>query len=439
MKFKHSLFKMVSLSCLLVLGSNYACASELEHGNPAEVKTPLSGNLGLSENGGYDPNPPSDLNKKTEINNSYLGISYIPKTFDFGTTKLTDNVQEQTVETKNGEKTYNVGVKDKRREDTQQWSLNVKHNLSIDNGYRGVTLTVPINGEVKRNINDGKSPFQENELTDQVKKYDQDEVQKAEVDKINVTSTDNTIMHTTGGQFVNGVYDLELGNVTLNIPDASKVPAQTINGTVEWTLSNTPMKQSYLTQDIRNLFKDGNCKELKNTITSENVKAAKQSIQTIKDEKQKAYNESYFKDYVEEQFVEWYGRGIYYKGSGDISVARVNFYKNSTNNKVELYMHNLEWYTPHSYWDGKDYMVVTVKRGTQILLDEHIKGDDHLIETKSVELQPGDIIEIFHAEGKGSRLSVYPTEYKNGGVENQKGFTIKYKVDDNLDLQTLSQ
>lgn len=437
MKFKHSLLKIVSLSCLLVLGSNYVVAAEMNSGDPCEAQTPVSGDLGLSEDGGYDPNPPSDLNEKTGITNSYLGISYIPQTFDFGSSKLIDDVKEQKVSTTKGEKTYNVGVKDKRRQDNQQWSLNVKHTMSIDNGYRGVSLTVPINGDVKRNINDGVSDFQKSDLTEQVKKYDKDEVKKAEVDKINVTSTDNTIMHTTGGQFVNGVYDLELGDVTLNIPDASRVPAQEINGTVEWTLSNTPMKQSYLTQQIRSLFKDGNCKELKTTITSDDVKAAQASIDSVVDEEQKAYNESYFKEYVEDQFIEWYGKGIYYQGTGDISVARVNFYKNSTNNKVEMYVHNLEWYTPHSYWGGKDYMAITVKRGNQVLLDEHIKGDDHLIDTKTVELQPGDIIEIFHAEGKGNRLSVYPSQYKKGGMTNGNERTLKYRINSNLGLDIL--
>ena len=100
--------------------------------NPSEATTPLQGNLGLSENGGYDPNPPSDLNEKTGIKNSYFGISYVPRTFDFGITKLQDSIKEQTITTtnKNG-KTFNVGVKDKRREDTQTWSLNVRHSINV--------------------------------------------------------------------------------------------------------------------------------------------------------------------------------------------------------------------------------------------------------------------------------------------------------------------
>lgn len=438
MKFKHSLLKLVSLSCLLVLGSNYAVAAEINLANPSEAETPVSGELGLSVNGGYDPNPPSDLNKKTGISGSYFGISYIPSTFDFGETKLLDSVQMQKIAVKKDKsKTFNIGVKDKRREDTNKWSLNVKHDLNIKNGYQGVTLTIPTNSEVRRNMNNGDIGFQNSDLTDQVKKNKQNEVNK--VNEVTLSSEDQTIMYNNGGQFVNGVYDLELGDITLNIPDASRVPAQTISGNVEWTLTNTPMKQSYLTQEIRNLFKDGNCKELKTTITSDHVKAAKASIDHIDNEKQKQYNTSYFNEYVEKQFFEWYGKGITYDGAGDISVARVNLYKNSTNNKLEMYMHNFEWYTPHTSWNGKDYMVVTVKRGNQVVLDEHIKGDDHEIYTKSVELQPGDNIEIFHAEGSGHRLRVYPSEYKTGGMTNGNERTLKYKVNDSLGLDVLTE
>ncbi|STD22022.1 WxL domain-containing protein [Enterococcus mundtii] len=432
MKFKRSLLKMVSLSCLLVLGSNYTLATEIDSANPSEAKTPVSGELGLSANGGCDPNPPSDLNIKTEINNSYLGISYIPATFDFGATKLIDNVQKQTVSTKKENKTFNVGVKDKRRQDTQHWSLNVKHNMSINNGYQGVSLTVPINQDIKRNMNDGVSDFQSNELTDQIKKYGSDEVKKAEESTINITTQENTIMHTTGGQFVNGVYDLELGDVTLNIPDASRIPAQTIDGTVEWTLSNTPMKQSYLTEKIRNLFKDGNCKELKTTITSEQVEAAKQSIESIEDEKQKTYNQEYFEKYVEGHFIEWCGRGIY-----SIDFAKLCYFKNATNSSAEV-LFKKEKNKPNYCFGRQEYMRVTIQRGDDLILDEHIEGNDTTpLSTTSAVVQPGDTIEIYHVEGKNDRLGVYPSQYKTGGTTEGNRRTLKYQVTDSLDLKAM--
>lgn len=275
MKISKAVLKAITLSSVLVLGGTYASAAEQNQANPSEATTPLQGNLGLSENGGYDPNPPSDLDEKTGIKNSYFGISYVPRTFDFGITKLQDSIKEQTITTtnKNG-KTFNVGVKDKRREDTQTWSLNVRHSINVDNGYQGVELKVPLVGDVKRNMNDGDTPFEADDLTEQVKKNNQNEVNKSENEHLMVTSEDQTIMYTNGGQFVNGVYDLQLGDVGLQIPDPSRVPDQTFKGNVTWTLTNTPMKQHYLTKEIRNLFKDGNCTTLKTDIRCQDVEAA---------------------------------------------------------------------------------------------------------------------------------------------------------------------
>lgn len=66
MKISKAVLKAITLSSVLVLGGTYASAAEQNQANPSEATTPLQGNLGLSENGGYDPNPPSDLNEKQE-------------------------------------------------------------------------------------------------------------------------------------------------------------------------------------------------------------------------------------------------------------------------------------------------------------------------------------------------------------------------------------
>ncbi|MBO6359124.1 hypothetical protein EY693_15585 [Enterococcus casseliflavus] len=436
MKHRNAVLKLITLSSLLLLGAPNSFAVENNQPDPSEATTPLHGNLDLSVDGGYDPNPPSDLNKKTGIKNSYFGISYVPETFDFGTTKLIDAVKEQRITTtKDNEKTFNVGVKDKRRQDDQNWSLNVKHTININNGYQGIELTLPLEAEVKRNMNDGLSQFQSGDLTDQIKKYGKEEVSKAELKTLTISSEDNSIMHTTGGQFVNGVYDLSLGNVTMNIPDASRVPEQTINGSVMWTLTNTPMKQKYLTEEIRSLFKDGNCKELKTWISSTQIKAAKESISKIQDEQQKKYNEDYFTKYVEKNFVEWFARGLRYYEK-DISVASVKIFKNADSTRAGLFFEDLEWNAPHTSWSGKDYFSLILQRDNQIILNEHIKGDSHNQYKKSVELKPGDILEIYHAEGKGQRLSVYPEKYKS---TNGRSITLRYIINDQFELESINQ
>lgn len=438
MKISKAVLKAITLSSVLVLGGTYASAAEQNQANSSEATTPLQGNLDLSANGGYDPNPPSDLNKKTDIQNSYFGISYVPKTFDFGSTKLQDSIKEQTITTtnKNG-KTFNVGVKDKRREDTQTWSLNVRHSISVDNGYQGVELKVPLEGQIKRNMNDGITPFEEEDLIGQVQKNDQNEVNKAENDQLMITSEDKAIMYANGGQFVNGVYDIELGDVSLQIPDPSRVSEKTLSGNVTWTLTNTPMKQHYLTEEIRNLFKDGNCKELKTSIDMNQVQAAEESINKIDNEDQKEYNRDYFDKNVKENFVEWYARGAVYKGKGDIPVASIKILKNSSHTRAGLFFKDLEKYKPHSGWKGRDYVKVILTRDGEPILDEHIKGDSQNQYNKQVEIKPGDILEIDHAEGKNQRLTAYPENYKVGSSSG-RGMTLKFKINSEFKLETMT-
>lgn len=67
MRVSKAVLKAITLSSVLVLGGTYASAVEQNQAKPNEVTTPLQGNLDLSENGGDDPNPPSDLNKKSEM------------------------------------------------------------------------------------------------------------------------------------------------------------------------------------------------------------------------------------------------------------------------------------------------------------------------------------------------------------------------------------
>lgn len=439
MKISKAVLKAITLSSVLVLGGTYASAAEQNQANPSEATTPLQGNLGLSENGGYDPNPPSDLNEKTDIHDSYFGISYVPETFDFGTTKLHDSVNEQTITTtnKNG-KTFNVGVKDKRRVDTQTWSLNVRHSINVDNGYQGVELKVPLVGDVKRNMNDGDTPFEADDLTEQVKKNNQNEVNKSENEHLMVTSEDQTIMYTNGGQFVNGVYDLELGDVSLQIPDPSRVPDQTFKGNVTWTLANTPMKQHYLTSEIRNLFKDGNCTTLKTDIRCSDVEAAKNSIETVQNTEQKEYNKSYFEKYVAPCFIEWDFYGNYNFGT-DIYVGNAKYFKLADNSRAGIFFDKSTTRKPHDGdgWRNQEYIRFSVKRENTQILGRSFKASDTSIWTGSIEVKPGDTIEIFHKEGTGHRLTAYPNKYKPVEPFEAREATLKFKVKDDLSLEAV--
>ncbi|MCR1928068.1 WxL domain-containing protein [Enterococcus gallinarum] len=439
MKFSKTARTVITLSSMFAIGSTYAFANEQIQSELSEATTPLQGNLDLSENGGHDPNPPSDLNKKTEINNSYFGISYVPSTFDFGTTKLQDSVNEQTIITKhNEEKEFHVGVKDKRRGDTQSWSLNVKHNINIDNDYQGINLTIPTDGEVQRNMNDGITPFKEGDLVGQVQKNGQNEVNKTENEQLTITSEDKTIMYANGGQFVNGVYDLELGDVSLQIPDPSRVPDQTFKGNVTWTLVNTPMKQHYLTSEIRNLFKDGNCTTLKTDIRCSDVEAAKNSIETVQNTEQKEYNKSYFEKYVAPCFIEWDLYGNYNFGT-DIYVGNAKYFKLADNSRAGIFFDKSTTRKPHDGdgWRNQEYIRFSVKRENTQILGRSFKASDTSIWTGSIEVKPGDTIEIFHKEGTGHRLTAYPSDYKPVEPIEAYEATLKFKVNEDLSLEAI--
>ena len=352
---------------------------------------------------------------------------------------MQDSVNKQTISTTKQEgKAFHVGVKDKRREDTHTWSLNVKHSINIDNGYQGVELKVPLVGDIKRNMNDGETPFKTDDLIGQVQKNNQDEVSKAESDHLMVTTEDKTIMYVNNGQFINGVYDLELGDVTLNIPDASKVAAQEVNGGVEWTLSNTPMKQHYLTSEIRNLFKDGNCTNLKTDIRCSDVKAAKESIKTVRDQRQKEYNQEYFDKYVAPCFIEWDLFGNYNSGT-DIYVGNAKYFKLADNSRAGIFFEKTSKRECHDGpgYHNRKYIVFSVTRGNKKIVDKVFNGGDTTTWSATIELKPGDVIEIYHAEGTGHRLTAYPSIYKPVEPIEAYEATLKFKVNGDLSLEAI--
>ncbi|MBO6359125.1 hypothetical protein EY693_15580 [Enterococcus casseliflavus] len=213
--------------------------------NPDSATTEVNGSLKLSENGGYNPNPPSpDLNEKTNIENSYFGIAYIPQTFDIGNVALADTNDEQNIvmqgptEEDENSKSFHVAVKDKTRETNRGWTLNVKLDSAVENGNLGIKIKTGTKSDsVKRNMNDGDTAFESGDMIEQLKK-DNTGNEVTNTDNLEITTVDAEVMKAVSGKFVNGAYDLELPQVELHIPDASKVKAQTLSTNVKWTLTN---------------------------------------------------------------------------------------------------------------------------------------------------------------------------------------------------------
>ena len=232
------------------LGGAKAFAEEVDKNtpNPESAQTTVTGQLQLSENGGFNPNPPSpNLNDKTGISNSYFGISYKPKNFNIGSDiKLADTNDEQHIvmqgQTSDQENTqsFHIAVKDKYRETTRGWVLNAKLEHAIDQEDLGISIkTKTVENSVRRNINNGSDVFDEKHLIDQVKKDNQN-IEVTNPENLEITTHDSEVMKAVGGRFLNGAYDLELPEVELYIPNASKVKAQELNTNVIWTLANAP-------------------------------------------------------------------------------------------------------------------------------------------------------------------------------------------------------
>lgn len=449
MRVSKAVLKAITLSSMLALGGTYASATEHTNPEPSEATTSLQGKLNLSENGGHDPNPPSDLNKKTEINNSYFGISYVPENFNFSSVKLEDTVGSQTInalKSKNAEesrrstKTFNIGVKDKRRESTNDWTLSAKLNSKIGEDAEGMTISIDSKtNEVKRNMNDGKRDFQEQDLTDQVKKSGKEEV--AKMDKVTLTQENKPVMYTTGEQFVNGVYDLDLGNVSLTIPDTSKAKAQNISTSIQWTLESTPMKSDYIISEVKNLFKDPQCKNLKmEGLDYSMVQRAVEAVARIQDTDKKEYNEKYLQDYVLDSYAEWTLKGV--KDTSTHTFGKMQFFRSPDEQKAALTL-NKKNVQPHAgYFEEKYFSLDVMRKGEGKVLSKSFIGEDTSTVNETIELLPGDTIQLYHREGRYGRLVVQPSDFKDSpSVRKYEDAKIRltYEVAEDLKLELKSR
>jgi hypothetical protein len=440
MNVKKVLLKTITLSSLVVLGSggivSAAETAENAEASPNTESTPLQGSLGLSENGGFNPNPPSELNKRTEIGDSYFGIAYIPDTFDFGTVKLNDDIKTQTIKAlkdnhkderqTNGEKTFNVGVKDKRRETTSEWTLFAKLENGVGQTNEGMRLNMPMSSDnaVRRNINDGTEDFQPSQLTEQLKKEGHNEVTGQK--NLTITMTDTPVMYTVKDQFINGVYDLDLGDVTISIPDASKVAAQTLDTKVVWTLSNTPTQNDQLLESVKRLFTaDSKYTNLKSSVTSQELTDVENEILALGNSTQKAYNLQHFNKYAKGHLIHWD-----FKKSANAHLASLKLITNYDDTQAGLYLCDF-FNVRTATTEDSSYVTVKLERDGRTVFNEGIDKSGSSRSIRQIEVKPGDILTITHQEGvsDNGKVSVYPGNLKNGYI-GDNGNTLKYKVTD---------
>lgn len=241
---KHIALFSTTLLFASFLGGARAFADEPEVAKPDSATTEVKGQLDLSADGGYNPNPPSDdfHTKNSFENNSYFGIAYQPNSFNIGNVPLADSTEEQNIVFRGPDGTnqhFHVAVKDKTRSSDRSWSLNAKIQTAIESQDLGINIkTGTIANSVQRNINNGTAEFKGGDLVEQIKKNDGSTQEVLNKENIVIGVENVEMMKANQGQFINGAYDLKLPQVELNIPNPDKVKAQSLDTKVVWTLTN---------------------------------------------------------------------------------------------------------------------------------------------------------------------------------------------------------
>ena len=421
MKVTKSLLKMVTLSCLVVLGSSYSVNAEV-NADPDSANTPLQGTLNLSENGGFNPNPPSDLNEKTSIDTSYFGISYFPKTISFPASKLADSIGTQEISMNKDSKSLNIGVKDKRRETGQEWTLTGKLSGALGTENDGISMEVSSNRDVKRNINNGQELFETEHLTEQVKKSGTDEVNENR--KITLNTEAQTVMYSQG-YFTNGVYDYEISGAKLTIPNVDKVKPQEINTTIQWNLECTPSKADSLIESLKNLFDDDLHTQLKEFIPLNQMKDVERDISGIQESGKKQINLEHYNRYVKGYFVQWD-----LKGEGRDYTNTIKFIGSDVKKKALLRIYRAGGRGANDTNVGENnYLSLKVTRGNEQVHEYTEKGNHNPAREKLEiwdDLKPGDVIE-YTTTNPESKLDVFPNDYKENG-KMQYMVTDQYKI-----------
>lgn len=181
---------------------------------------------GSLENG-YIPSQDVD-NIKPPVSSSY-GIAYMPKSIAFPKADLS-NDGTQFIPMKQSSN-YHVAVRDQRMMQNG-WTLQAQLVWDKDQLPGSYIQTTNEAGTVKKNINDGSHPFQPSDLVEN------DGTVSGEKD-VKIGSTLTTIMTGNGSEH-NGVYDYNLGNLSLVLENVQNIQPGQYTGNINWNLTSAP-------------------------------------------------------------------------------------------------------------------------------------------------------------------------------------------------------
>lgn len=171
-------------------------------------------------------------NQKVEYIYDSFGIAYFPKNFETNATILKKE-GEQSIPIKKRE-SLNVGVFDKRAV-YSSWTLTAKLNWLSQPIVGAYIQTTNETGKITKNINDGSKEF--NALTDLKELSGNPTVTGESNAKIETVSS---VVMSGEGSMMDGVYDYNLEDVTLEIPAVEKVAKGNYQATIEWNLTSAP-------------------------------------------------------------------------------------------------------------------------------------------------------------------------------------------------------
>lgn len=221
-------------SAMLLVGQSVFAAKAGTAGIPSTAQTPVTSTLSAPTNPNPEP-PPGPVDPENPSGN--FGIAYRPSAMSFSET-LTKGAMSIGAKT-SANAAYgstHVGVLDTTYE-TKGWDLTAQLNWT-GNAVPGATIKGTV-GTVKENVNDGNTAF--NPATDLVAPSVGADAFTTPSSALSISTTSTqSVLKAAEGNVYTGTYDLELSNISLEIPNGKAVTAGTYNGTINWDLSLNP-------------------------------------------------------------------------------------------------------------------------------------------------------------------------------------------------------
>lgn len=174
-------------------------------------------------------------NKKI-VSTGPLGMVYLPQQFATNSTTLKDNGKQEILINKNN--SFNIGVRD-ITQSRDSWSMTGQLKWNGSN-IPGTYIQLDANdNSIKINQNDNVTPY--DAVRDLTSANEEVMIGNAEEGHIKITSDSaNTVMKATPEKIKDAIYDYNLGEVSLVIPDAGVVKDGSYSANLEWNLSNAP-------------------------------------------------------------------------------------------------------------------------------------------------------------------------------------------------------